>query len=239
MNDQKSRRGNGFVDMAGQTFGHLTVLKQAPSIDGAAAWRCRCGCGGEAIVKGTALRKGSRVSCGCRNPRSASATASPRAAPPTPSPAVGRYWVVELDGFVALVESARQGEALVEFNADSKAWECSVHGPQGKVGCGHVTAVTARLPVRTALRIASIVAPARDRRLGSKVGEAVEGAVANEKANAIALTKSAIERAERVSRYDREHQQVTSPVTVRHMTPEDRERLAERRRHKRGVVGAV
>ena len=52
--------------MAGRRFGALVVVEEAGSIDGRAAWHCRCDCGRECIVQGKLLRNGMRTSCGCR-----------------------------------------------------------------------------------------------------------------------------------------------------------------------------
>ena len=55
------------VDMAGQTFGELTVLSRlVNNAAGSARWLCRCTCGNQAEVLGTALRKGMTKSCGCK-----------------------------------------------------------------------------------------------------------------------------------------------------------------------------
>ena len=55
------------IDMTGQRFGRLTVEKISPVVgsDRAICWRCICDCGNECIVRGTALRAGLTVSCGC------------------------------------------------------------------------------------------------------------------------------------------------------------------------------
>lgn len=54
-------------DIAGQTFGRLSVLGRAPSPNGArrAYWLCQCTCGAKAIARGSHLRSGNVVSCGC------------------------------------------------------------------------------------------------------------------------------------------------------------------------------
>ena len=54
-------------NIAGQTFGRLTVLRRGPG-NGArkrASWVCRCECGKERTVVGTELRTGHTRSCGC------------------------------------------------------------------------------------------------------------------------------------------------------------------------------
>lgn len=50
----------------GNKYGKLTVISEAGVEKyGSKMWRCRCECGGEAIVKGTNLRNGGTTSCGC------------------------------------------------------------------------------------------------------------------------------------------------------------------------------
>ena len=54
------------IDMTGQVFGKLTVIKRTGSTrGGAAAWLCKCDCGNEAIISGGNLRSGNTKSCGC------------------------------------------------------------------------------------------------------------------------------------------------------------------------------
>ena len=53
-------------DLTGQTFGRLTVIKQAGRYgDGKVLWKCRCECGKERIVHGVDLSRGRTKSCGC------------------------------------------------------------------------------------------------------------------------------------------------------------------------------
>ena len=54
------------LDLAGQRFGELTAVRPVAAIGGKTAWRCRCDCGQEAIVKTTSLQSGHTRSCGCR-----------------------------------------------------------------------------------------------------------------------------------------------------------------------------
>ncbi len=53
------------VELAGQRFGRLTVLRPAENIGARTAWLCRCDCGREAVVTTGRLRAGRTVSCGC------------------------------------------------------------------------------------------------------------------------------------------------------------------------------
>ena len=63
------------LDLTGQRYGRLTVIAPAPHVGRRTAWRCRCDCGQETVVKTYRLRSGHTTSCGCRgardNPRSA------------------------------------------------------------------------------------------------------------------------------------------------------------------------
>lgn len=59
------------VDMAGQRFRYLLVLGRGEVKVSAGGgrhlhWICLCDCGHEVSVRGTALRNGSRGSCGCK-----------------------------------------------------------------------------------------------------------------------------------------------------------------------------
>ena len=46
--------------------GRLNVGELAYIRPGAAHWRCHCECGGHTVVRGTKLRRGETVSCGCQ-----------------------------------------------------------------------------------------------------------------------------------------------------------------------------
>lgn len=58
------------IDMTGKRCGHWTVLKRAETGDGerGAYWLCRCDCGTERVIYGSALRRGKTKSCGCSAP---------------------------------------------------------------------------------------------------------------------------------------------------------------------------
>jgi hypothetical protein len=57
------------IGMAGLRFGRLKVLKRARSAESGrppvAMWLCRCDCGTKTTVRGSSLRSGRTVSCGC------------------------------------------------------------------------------------------------------------------------------------------------------------------------------
>jgi len=62
------RRGpRSGVDLTGQIFGRLTVLKKSDqqTTGGHYLWRCRCACGSETLTTTFSLKKGSSKSCGC------------------------------------------------------------------------------------------------------------------------------------------------------------------------------
>lgn len=59
-----------FIDLTGQKFGKLSVVKKADDYVSAKGyheiqWLCICDCGKETIVRGSSLRKGNTSSCGC------------------------------------------------------------------------------------------------------------------------------------------------------------------------------
>lgn len=58
---------NRAIDIEGEKFGRLTVIKRSEKRDssGNVYWICRCDCGNETEVQGRSLRKGLIVSCGC------------------------------------------------------------------------------------------------------------------------------------------------------------------------------
>ena len=55
------------AELAGRTFGRLTVIEWAGCVDGTTVqlWRCRCECGTEKVVRAGDLTRGSTASCGC------------------------------------------------------------------------------------------------------------------------------------------------------------------------------
>ena len=55
------------IDITGQRFGRLVVVKKVPAKNGStnARWLCKCDCGNETTVLGIVLRKGESQSCGC------------------------------------------------------------------------------------------------------------------------------------------------------------------------------
>jgi hypothetical protein len=59
------------IDIKGQRFGRLLVLKMTESERGMMHWLCRCDCGTLTDVRANNLRGGYTKSCGCakRGPR--------------------------------------------------------------------------------------------------------------------------------------------------------------------------
>lgn len=61
----------GKIDLTGQPFGRLVVIREAGRANGAVTWLCRClgrkgdDCGNEVVVDGRNLRRGQTKSCGC------------------------------------------------------------------------------------------------------------------------------------------------------------------------------
>jgi hypothetical protein len=53
------------IDLTGQRYGRLTVIKEADQNGYTRRWLCRCDCGNEMTVTMYNLRTGHTVSCGC------------------------------------------------------------------------------------------------------------------------------------------------------------------------------
>lgn len=54
-----------FIDLTGQKFGRLTVIKRAEKINNRIKWLCKCDCGNEKKVNSAELLSGNTKSCGC------------------------------------------------------------------------------------------------------------------------------------------------------------------------------
>lgn len=68
---RRGLRNVNAIDLTGQTFGRLLVIEEAPlepdSPHGRGVfWRCQCACGAVCLKRGSYLRGGDTVSCGCR-----------------------------------------------------------------------------------------------------------------------------------------------------------------------------
>lgn len=64
---QRKRAGETAVDETGRRYGRLVVVERAGSDEqGNALWLCQCDCGNKLITRGSGLRDGHMVSCGCR-----------------------------------------------------------------------------------------------------------------------------------------------------------------------------
>jgi len=63
-----NNRGAGnSINETGNIYGDLTVVDRAGSADnGSATWLCQCKCGNTVVARGSDLRRGYTVSCGCR-----------------------------------------------------------------------------------------------------------------------------------------------------------------------------
>lgn len=54
------------IDLTGQKYGLLTVIKQGAHLGEKISWICKCDCGTEIKVTSTHLRTGHTQTCGCR-----------------------------------------------------------------------------------------------------------------------------------------------------------------------------
>ena len=54
-----------FIDITGNRYGNLTVIKRAPNRGKQTMWLCSCDCGNTVVVAGGHLKSGHTKSCGC------------------------------------------------------------------------------------------------------------------------------------------------------------------------------
>ena len=55
-----------YLDLAGKRYGRLNVIADAGrSLDGRVMWLCRCDCGSEKVIRGSDIKIGKTLSCGC------------------------------------------------------------------------------------------------------------------------------------------------------------------------------
>jgi len=54
-----------FIDLTGNKYGRLTVLRRLPNKGNKTMWECRCDCGNVTAVPAGALNSGNTKSCGC------------------------------------------------------------------------------------------------------------------------------------------------------------------------------
>lgn len=61
----KAQKDKPLIDLSGERFGKLFVIRQGERKSGRIAWECKCDCGNVVNVIGKTLRNGSTTSCGC------------------------------------------------------------------------------------------------------------------------------------------------------------------------------
>ena len=62
---QTAQHSRKKLDLTGQRFGNLIVLRPAENVGPRTAWVCQCDCGNKTVVKTQHLRNGHTKSCGC------------------------------------------------------------------------------------------------------------------------------------------------------------------------------
>lgn len=62
---KRKRVNKNLIDLTGQRFGRLTVIKRAENKSGDTRWECLCDCGKTTVVRSQYLRGGNTKSCGC------------------------------------------------------------------------------------------------------------------------------------------------------------------------------
>ena len=110
------------LNLTGQRFGKLTVLRPAENVGKRTAWTCRCDCGRETVALTVRLRDGHCRSCGCDK------------APVQPAPgAYGRASLTYVDGTCVEMLAAKtvrknntSGVPGVDWRAGRQAWRASI-----------------------------------------------------------------------------------------------------------------
>ena len=64
---------SSFIDISGQKYGKLTVIRRAGLVCGKTMWLVQCDCGSESEVTGLNLKSGNTKSCGCLKHRKGAA----------------------------------------------------------------------------------------------------------------------------------------------------------------------
>lgn len=61
------KRAHNFIDLTGENFGRLRVVRESSekTFEGKPKWECDCECGNKCTVSATSLRRGKSQSCGC------------------------------------------------------------------------------------------------------------------------------------------------------------------------------
>lgn len=57
--------GRKRLDLVGQKFGKLFIIKFSCVVNEHTKWECKCECGNITIVRGSDLKAGNTISCGC------------------------------------------------------------------------------------------------------------------------------------------------------------------------------
>lgn len=78
------------VDLTGQRFGNLSVLRRLPNHASGSRWLCQCSCGEVLAVHGGNLRSGGSKSCGCTRYKAGPESPTWKGCGGLP----GRYWAI-------------------------------------------------------------------------------------------------------------------------------------------------
>lgn len=112
------------IDLTGQRFGRLTVIRYDHSEHDGAHWLCKCDCGNEKVIAGYSLRSGKTKSCGClaNEVRAARAEHMRQGRKPKKAPVEGKKPKTEKTA----VRKVYPARTAAEFFRFSKAHGCSV-----------------------------------------------------------------------------------------------------------------
>lgn len=122
----------GFIDLTGQRFGRLTVVKRVESYrthsgDTRSRYLCRCDCGEERTVLAQNLKRGKTQSCGCWRQKS----------PMVVREKAKTEGLYDIDGYIALA-NAIIGDAAREYKSLYRATLLALESESARKRCESV-----------------------------------------------------------------------------------------------------
>lgn len=125
------------IDITGQTFGRLTVIKEnGKDNNNKIFWLCRCECGTEKNIRGSDLRSGKILSCGCLNKERTKEASKKRSEEKKNNPSFYNDLTGQIFGKLTVLEFDREGtiQKREQLNNKFSYWKC-------QCDCGNIVTV--------------------------------------------------------------------------------------------------
>lgn len=125
------------IDMTGQVFGRLTVIKEnGRDNNNKIFWLCRCECGTEKNIRGSDLRSGKIMSCGCLNKEKIKEAGQKRSIQKKSNPSFYNDLTGQIFGRLTVLEFDREGtvQKREQLNNKFSYWKCQCE-------CGNIVTV--------------------------------------------------------------------------------------------------